>query len=357
MPAGASLISPWVDLMHTFPSILRRDNQDYVPSFGFHAKPSLAWPPPTADEMRILGMERNTSFGSDYTIDVGGQPFTITEQINMYAPNLQLVLALCSPIYAATLGGFCPVQMITGDGELLRDEQLFLAHKMASPTEFPLAKSLADRNGEKQADINKYPPTDVQLLIFDDGPHAAPMLGHIDVAKHQYRAISSFAAWALSEAQDAEIEIEDFVDDCPSPAAMPAVPQRTYSVDGMNDQLANHADRKLRGRSQSSYATASASGVTGKAPVEKLYVGLRAGDQLPPFEKHMMRYRVDRRGRLYPAEAPELMPALRNRPRKQVGYPKGETLAGWIKYKEKADIRFAAEKKKSKREIRPHCFT
>jgi acetyl esterase/lipase len=34
MPAGASLISPWVDLTHSMPSIGGIDTGDYIPSHG-----------------------------------------------------------------------------------------------------------------------------------------------------------------------------------------------------------------------------------------------------------------------------------------------------------------------------------
>lgn len=50
MPAGGVLISPWVDLTHSFPSITADDTDDYIPNEGFHYKPSLAWPPIRSDD-------------------------------------------------------------------------------------------------------------------------------------------------------------------------------------------------------------------------------------------------------------------------------------------------------------------
>ncbi|KAG5652411.1 hypothetical protein H0H81_005059 [Sphagnurus paluster] len=44
MPAGAVLISPWVDLTHSFPSILENSKTDIIPQHGFLAKPSTLWP-------------------------------------------------------------------------------------------------------------------------------------------------------------------------------------------------------------------------------------------------------------------------------------------------------------------------
>jgi acetyl esterase/lipase len=43
LPAGAILISPWVDLTHSFPSLSGDDKMDYIPSHGFVHKPSMSW--------------------------------------------------------------------------------------------------------------------------------------------------------------------------------------------------------------------------------------------------------------------------------------------------------------------------
>lgn len=57
LPAGAILISPWVDLTHSFPSLNGDGKMDYIPAHGFIHKPSMSWPPPNADD--LLAMERN----------------------------------------------------------------------------------------------------------------------------------------------------------------------------------------------------------------------------------------------------------------------------------------------------------
>jgi acetyl esterase/lipase len=43
LPAGAILISPWVDLTHSFPSLNGDDKMDYIPAHGFVHKPSESW--------------------------------------------------------------------------------------------------------------------------------------------------------------------------------------------------------------------------------------------------------------------------------------------------------------------------
>lgn len=57
LPAGAVLISPWADLTHSFPSVAGDCPLDYIPSSGFHHKPSPAWPPPDEEELEVLKAE------------------------------------------------------------------------------------------------------------------------------------------------------------------------------------------------------------------------------------------------------------------------------------------------------------
>lgn len=57
LPAGAVLISPWVDLTHSFPSVAGEGLLDYIPPSGFHHKPSMVWPPPNEAEMDAIKQE------------------------------------------------------------------------------------------------------------------------------------------------------------------------------------------------------------------------------------------------------------------------------------------------------------
>ena len=81
MPAGASLISPWVDLTHSFPSLVGDSSRCYIPCVvhlvvhahcdspnGFHYKPSLAWPPIA---------------GESIIVNVDGKTVELTEQIQV----------------------------------------------------------------------------------------------------------------------------------------------------------------------------------------------------------------------------------------------------------------------------------
>ncbi|RDW78355.1 hypothetical protein BP5796_06207 [Coleophoma crateriformis] len=301
LPAGASLISPWVDLTHSFPSIILHTDFDYVPAHGFHAKPSLSWPPPSTQEMKSLNWPTHPGAEPDHEIEIDGEKVVLTDQFQMYAQNTHLQIPLVSGICAASLGGLCPIQVIAGGGEVLRDEQIYLAHKAADPKSYSPSAEILANNGQTEADVHKYPPTDVQLLIFDDCPHAAPTLGHTRGAKYQYRSIAQFAAWALARAQKTDIEIEDFDDD------------------------------------------ATSNGEMGTASFGQ--VG-RAGDPLEPFVDHMIRHRVDRFGYLFPLKPPSGLRAC-NFPASEIGWPKAAALKGYFKYKAEQEKKFGSLLKKA----------
>lgn len=262
MPAGAILISPWVDLTHSFPSVSQDCPLDYIPPHGFHQKPSAAWPPPNADDMlkieegivkklaakghaihpqeseadAIQGFHVNTNpdpntnnanantngdtlsptantvpGSGNLSIMLDGNLVEIKDQIQMYASNQLISHPLVSPILQASLGGLPPLLILTGGGEMLRDEQIYLAHKAANPTKYPPGEAFLDEfpNDHLRNQVNKWKPTDVQLQVWEDLCHVAPTLSFTRPAKYMYRSIAQFGAWALARAQKTEIEILD----------------------------------------------------------------------------------------------------------------------------------------------------
>ena len=54
-----------------------------------------------------------------------GETLTIDGQIHLYAPNYLLTHPLISPV-VSYLGGLCPLFVIAGDAEVLRDEIIYL---------------------------------------------------------------------------------------------------------------------------------------------------------------------------------------------------------------------------------------
>lgn len=99
-PAGAVLLSPWVDLTHSFPSIMHNAKTDYIPGEGFHYRPSLAWPPERGTVLEVANVD-------------GKEPLLIDEQIQLYCPNLLLTHPLVSPVNQGSLGGLCPLLVVS----------------------------------------------------------------------------------------------------------------------------------------------------------------------------------------------------------------------------------------------------
>ncbi|KAI6450938.1 hypothetical protein MCOR08_006722 [Pyricularia oryzae] len=329
LPAGAVLISPWVDLTHSFPSVAIPADLDYVPQYGFHHKPSESWPPPNTEDVRKMKAARAGSSGESekgdtnltdtaaaednqtrLSVTINGKSVQVEEQIQMYTTNDLLKHPLVSPIMQPTLGGLPPLFIMTGGGEVLRDEQIYLAHKCANLSKYMPPESLltdADR-----ALIEHYKPTDVQLQVWDDMCHVAPTLSFTRPAKFMYRSIAQFGAWALARAQRTEIDI--LVDDDVS------VISSSSESGGENGRSGS-----LNAHGENSSLTKDKPGRIGKA-----------GDPLPHFQDHMIRQRVDRHGHVYPlAPASELPGCCMDRD--LVGIAKEGPVSKWLE----ANNRFA----------------
>ncbi|KAI8897123.1 Alpha/Beta hydrolase protein [Globomyces pollinis-pini] len=93
MPAGAILISPWVDLTHSFPSFLLNKETDILPS-----------------RSRI----------------------TFGDRMNAYAPNEILRLQYVSPVWAKSLSDLdLPILIQVGEVERLYDEDVALYQRLS----------------------------------------------------------------------------------------------------------------------------------------------------------------------------------------------------------------------------------
>ena len=270
LPAGAILLSPWVDLTHSFPSLSGDDSRDYIPASGFMHKPSQSWPPFRPEELAI-GMDAssncslksskqsqstsrsslllsqlkdnkaevapsikddaappdNKSTGSNSSqndvpptsklptqaneplkIKIDGEVVEIKDQIQLYAPNHLLNHPLVSPILQPSLGGLPPLLIQVGGGELLRDEQIYLAHKAADPVEYPPSKEILDEYDPDRNLLYDHKPTDVQLQVWDDMCHVPHTFSFSSSVKLMYKAVAQFGAWALLKAQEEEDEKE-----------------------------------------------------------------------------------------------------------------------------------------------------
>ena len=368
LPAGAILISPWVDLTHSFPSIVADNPGDYIPPYGFRHKPSSAWPPPNADEiLKIKKLSQTKTFtGADLEaagptaneeaketairgftrhekkplnnghaypgmqespdpntlqtepdnihVVLSGETIELKDQIQLYTTNQLMSHPLVSPVLQPSLGGLPPLQILSGSGEMLRDEQFYLAHKAANPAAYPPGDIYLDEFDPNREILNKYEPTHVQLQVWDDLCHVAPTLSFTRPAKYMFRSISQFGAWALARAQKTDVEIMDY--NLFSPAS------------SSDEDDASKPGSTADGR-QPTFPAGSSVG--------------KAGDPLPAFEDYMIRQRVDKRGRLYPLDPPSSYPVLATPPAK-VGAINPELISKWIKAKNEWDDKFAKEK-------------
>ncbi|KAJ4861613.1 alpha/beta hydrolase fold domain-containing protein [Trichoderma breve] len=346
LPAGGILISPWVDLTHSFPSVALETPLDYIPQSGFHHKPSRAWPPPNDDDVRMLKEEADKRKKSDkkrapstaeleqkqqdpvvpivdgetgvhidsagvhtetekfLTVTIDGELITMKDQIQMYTTNALLSHPLVSPVKQPTLGGLPPLLITVGGGELLRDEQIYLAHKRL---------------------LAKYKPTYVQLQVWDDLCHVAPTLSFTSPAKYMYRSIAQFGAWALARAQNRDIEIMD--------------------DDAISVITSSGSDTEAGGQEEQDQNK-------DKEPADELTpseVG-RAGDPLPPFKNYMIRQRIARNGAILPLPLETDLPGCNMKP-EEIGIIKEGPVRKWLETKGTWDHKYASAKAKTHKKI------
>jgi hypothetical protein len=373
LPAGAVLISPWVDLTHSFPSVAGDNPLDYIPPHGFHQRPSTAWPPPNSDDLLAMAegstkpiskagklsesseqdavkgyhvdptsgpdslneaaadasasrggsgatASRVPGAGHNISIEIDGKRIEIKDQIQMYASNQLISHPLVSPVLQPSLGGLPPLLILTGGGEMLRDEQIYVAHKAANPAKYAPGDAFLDEDPleNKRDEVHRWKPTDVQLQVWDDLCHVAPTLSFTRPAKYMYRSVAQFGAWALARAQKTEIEILD--DDAVSVISQ-SEDSREGSINGANK------DKNLFSSQNENVA----------------HVG-KAGDPLPPFRHHMIRQRVDRHGNIYALEAESELPGC-NLPTNEIGVVKKGPVKKWIAAKKEWDTRYASAKR------------
>ena len=402
LPAGAILISPWVDLTHSFPSLNGDGKMDYIPAHGFVHKPSMSWPPPNADDLltfdrksqrhskedataperaqtkkeareeqreekkdRVRGFsvsdadhdaaesaldhgahvfvsaDGKYSIGpkSILSVQLDGSRIEIKDQIQMYAANHLLTHPLVSPALQPTLGGLPPLLILTGGGELLHDEQVYIAHKAAQPLAYLPPPSNHQTVADIQAQAARYRPTNVQLQVWDDLCHVAPTLSFTRPAKHMYRSIAQFGAWALARAQKTAIDIMD--DDSIS------VVSKDSSSSSASTIAKNPSPEDIK------LSMPQSAQHVGFAPLDEVkdmrtQVG-KAGDPLPAFEHHMIRQRIDRHGHIHPLPAKEDLVAL-GMETSEIGVPKSGPVNKWMKAQEQWNGKFAKQKLKIQRQ-------
>lgn len=258
-------------------------------------------------------LRRNTSIAID------GETLVLKDQIQMYTTNELLSHPLVSPILQGSLGGLPPLLVLTGGGEVLRDEQIYLAHKAADPKTYPTWEGHLedDKTGRQKESEDKWAPTNVWLQIYDDCCHVTPTLSFTRPAKFMYRAIAHFGAWALTNATQTQIEVVEDDD----------ISVISSSASAMEDDEDDDA-RAPRGHKLQQRGT------------------IRDADStnVPPFEKNMIRQRIDRHGRIFDLPPASDFLALNMKP-EDIGVIKQEPVRRWMAAKEKWDTKFATAKR------------
>ncbi|KAF9453039.1 alpha/beta-hydrolase [Macrolepiota fuliginosa MF-IS2] len=280
LPVGAVLISPWVDLTYSFPSILENTATDIIPEYGFIHKPSTLWPidifPPEGGRISRTGSNPPPSPGGEaepqrhskasatgkdkhrlvqpletqegmlsqghrsppnvagtpfesvqnslpstapaagppltplpgspqrtsvceleppkiLLQDSGAVPLEFRSQIQLYATTEQLTHPLVSPAFQGSLGNLPPLYIIAGDGELLRDEIMYLAHRAAYPQVYPTREGILHYARRQRENAVKFTNgTKVHLQVFDGMCHVPTVFTFASNVKCAYRSIGEF---------------------------------------------------------------------------------------------------------------------------------------------------------------------
>lgn len=422
LPAGAMLLSPWVDLTHSFPSLAGDGAFDYIPAHGFHQKPSMSWPPPNDQDMKNIarsaveslveaekkglhatGKERSEKQkkhaqkeeqdeqdaiqgftvdahpsnrdevdnknnpastahpdarpgdtipgpGHNLSIMLDGKMVEILDQIQMYATNQLLAHPLVSPVLQTSLGGLPPLLIQTGGGELLRDEQIYLAHKAANPAKYAPSDRCLDEYDPHRETLKKYPPTQVHLQVWEDLCHVPHTLSFTRPAKYMYRGVAQFGAWAYAHARKVAPQdvLQNDAASIISSIASSVDNLSSASMEDLKDSADSGADNTasaptMFGASRDS-RHASIPGQTTDAGDPIGNIG-SAGDDIPAFIDNMIRQRVTRYGVIYPLAPESQIPALNLDPA-SMGVIKEGPVRKWLQKKSEWDQKFAREKRK-----------
>ncbi|KAF9901335.1 hypothetical protein EC991_006262 [Linnemannia zychae] len=155
VPAGVIGWSPWLDLLHSMPSVLLNWGSDYLPAEGF-------------TQGGQGSLKRISKLAEAVEPDYIMQHHPDLPEIQYYASNAVLDCTYVSPLVEKNLEGACPMLVITGDGEMLRDESIVFAKK------------------------NAHASPSLQLLVYDDMPHVFQMFDFLPSAADAIQRSAEF---------------------------------------------------------------------------------------------------------------------------------------------------------------------
>ncbi|WVQ79674.1 hypothetical protein IAT38_001774 [Cryptococcus sp. DSM 104549] len=132
-------------------------------------------------------------------LQVKGEEVVLDTQIQLYATNAQICHPFVSPVLGY-MGGLPPVYVMCGDNEVLRDEIIYLAHKMANPDKYPIREDVRAMLPSLQGIEERYGPTNVHLQVYDGACHDLPLFSMTHTSRGCFRAIASFARYVTPSA-------------------------------------------------------------------------------------------------------------------------------------------------------------
>ncbi|RXK39917.1 hypothetical protein M231_02851 [Tremella mesenterica] len=130
---------------------------------------------------------------------VEGKEVKLDTQIQMYATNAQLCHPWVSPVLGY-MGGLPPLYICCGQNEVLRDEIIYLAHKAANPSAYPIRPDVRAMLPSLIDIESKHPPTNVHLQVYDGACHDLPLFSMTKSARGVFRAIASFCRFCTPSA-------------------------------------------------------------------------------------------------------------------------------------------------------------
>ncbi|KZT38355.1 alpha/beta-hydrolase [Sistotremastrum suecicum HHB10207 ss-3] len=391
MPAGATLISPWVDLTHSFPSVMDNTETDIIPKYGFIHKPSTVWPipalpesvgaraPPTDEppplpaptgsdreslmaqhdpssiEGNVMGdMNSRKTVPAENTVpsekpnqvvivamdDASKTPIELRSQIQLYATNDQVEHPLVSPLLQGSLGGLCPLYILAGNNEVLRDEIVYLAHRAAHPEQYNIRDGLLDQSWRQRENKAKFTtPTKVHLQVFDGMPHVMTVYSFYRPVKYAYRAIADFVKHVTDHPSHV-------VQQDPFPAVDGAHSRPdSESEDGTDDDESVVSPGRYDNTSQTASSRLEEKrntiSETPSAPLSKKGSSNGAPDVVQGF----IRERVDLKGTTRPLEPASEIPAMQL-PLREIGLIKERPANRWLQGQGKWDHRFRRKAEK-----------
>ncbi|KAF9355666.1 hypothetical protein BGX26_006256 [Mortierella sp. AD094] len=150
MPAGIIGWSPWIDLLLSMPSLVENTTTDYLPADGFtHGGEA------SLKKIAKVVMSASEEFDEESILQK-------LPHVQHYTNNKLLNCKYVSPILEDNLEGTCPIMILTGDAEMLRDESIVFAKKHANAS------------------------ASISLRVYDDMPHVFHAFGFLPSAKHSY---------------------------------------------------------------------------------------------------------------------------------------------------------------------------